>query len=217
MPLKVVGAGLGRTGTHSLKIALQALLGEPCYHMVEVFQHPEHVPTWHAAARGEAVDWDALLAGYGAAVDWPASAFWFELSQANPDALIILSTRDSEAWWRSTQATIFSHITEEPPHEMEGWHDMVMEMMRSRFTTDLHDPDKGIGAFERHNKEVIRRAPADRLLVWRATDGWEPICRALGVPVPAEPFPLTNTTADFIRRHEEAAAPQAVGVSGGHS
>ena len=87
MTLRVVGAGLGRTGTMSLKLALERLLGAPCYHMAEVFVHPEHVAVWHAAARGEPVDWHALFAGYAAAVDWPVGSFWPEVSAAFPDAL----------------------------------------------------------------------------------------------------------------------------------
>jgi hypothetical protein len=212
MALKVVGAGVGRTGTHSLKVALQQLLGAPCYHMVEVFQHPEHVPAWHAAARGEAVDWAGLMEGYAAAVDWPASAFWPELAAANPDALIILSVRDPEAWWRSTQNTIFSRITDTAPPEMADWHAMVMDMMASRFTTELHDKEKGLAAFNYHNDAVKAGAPADRLLVWTATDGWEPICKALGLPVPAEPFPVTNTTEEFQARHAAPPVPATASV-----
>jgi len=205
MALKVVGAGLGRTGTHSLKLALQTLLGAPCYYMVEVFEHPEHVPVWHAAAKGEKVDWKALMSGYAAAVDWPASAFWPELSAANPDALVLLSVRDPEKWWQSTQNTIFNAINNSRQAEMKEWFDMVVAMFEARFTTDLHNRDACVPAYERHNADVIARVPADRLLVWTATDGWEPICNALGLPIPAEPFPLTNTTEEFQARHAERA------------
>src|SRR5207244_1907794 len=107
MSLRVVGAGLGRTATYSLKIALERLLGAPCYHMVEVFEHPEHVATWHDAALGRMPDWQEFLAGYAAAVDWPASAFWREMSEAFRDAIILLSTRDPVSWWESAHATIF--------------------------------------------------------------------------------------------------------------
>src|SRR5262245_3217336 len=101
MSLRVVGAGLGRTGTMSLKIALERLLGAPCYHMIEVFQHPEHVAFWHEAALGRMPDWDQLFAGYAAAVDWPSAAFWPELMEAYPDALVVLSVRDTQSWWQS--------------------------------------------------------------------------------------------------------------------
>lgn len=106
MTLRVVGAGLGRTGTTSLKLALERLLGGPCYHMSEVFQHPEHIGHWHGAARGDMPDWRALFAGYVAAVDWPAASFWREISAAFPQALVVLSVRDPDAWWQSASSTI---------------------------------------------------------------------------------------------------------------
>jgi hypothetical protein len=198
MTLRVVGAGLGRTGTNSLKIALEQLLGAPCYHMFEVFQHiDDHVPLWHAAVRGEPVDWDQLFDGYTAAVDWPASSFWATLAETYPDALVLLSVRDAESWWRSASSTIFPGI-----ETMTGtpWYDMVTDLMRSTFTDRRDDPAAAMAAFEAHNASVLAEAPAERLLVWQATDGWEPLCAALGVPVPDEPFPKTNTTEEFLSR-----------------
>src|SRR5437660_377784 len=153
MPLKVVGAGLGRTGTHSLKLALERLLGEPCYHMAEVFQHQEHVPIWHAAANGNMPDWDALFAGYVAEVDWPASAFYKELSEAYPDAPVLLSFRDSEGWWESAHATIFAGVAH-MREKMPAWYDMIDAMMSNRFTPDLTNREACIAAYEKHNAEV---------------------------------------------------------------
>lgn len=196
MSLRVVGAGLGRTGTHSLKLALERLLGAPCYHMVEVFKHPEHAHDWHQAAIGQMPDWEALFSGYTSAVDWPASAFWPELSEAYPDALVILSTRSAQSWMRSARATIFSSINS---HDSDTpWRQMVDAMMASRFTSALDDDAACIAAFERHNAHVREAVPPNRLLEWTATDGWEPICKSLGLPVPDEPFPLTNTTEQFL-------------------
>ncbi len=195
--LRVIGAGVGRTGTLSLKVALERLLGAPCYHMAEVFAHQEHVPVWRDAARGKMPDWSALLGGYAAAVDWPASAFWPELVEAFPDALVLLSVRDAESWWKSANGTIFP-ATERAPSDL--WRSMIEEMFASRFTSEIRDRAASIAAFERHNARVRATVPARRLLEWRAGDGWDPICRALGVPVPEEPFPHTNTTADFIGR-----------------
>jgi len=194
--LRVIGAGVGRTGTLSLKVALERLLGGPCYHMVEVFAHPDHVAAWHGAALGRMPDWRRVLEGYRAAVDWPASAFWPELMEAFPDALVLLSVRDPESWWRSANGTIFPSI------ERAGgdWRAMVEDMMANRFTPALEDRDACIAAFERHNADVRRRVPAGRLLEWRASDGWAPLCAALGVSVPAEPFPRVNTTEDFKAR-----------------
>jgi hypothetical protein len=190
----VVGAGLGRTGTLSLKLALERLLGGPCYHMVELFSRPEHVPVWHAAARGETVDWHALFGGYRAAVDWPTGAFWPELAEAFPDALVVLSVRDPESWWKSASGTIFpaSRAADGP------WRAMIDDVFAARFTTRLDDRDACVGAFERHNAEVRRQVSSSRLLEWRAEDGWAPLCAALGVPAPDEPFPRVNSTQDFL-------------------
>jgi hypothetical protein len=200
MTLRVVGAGLGRTGTHSLKLALERLLGAPCYHMLEVFEHLEHVPVWHAAVRGEPVDWEALFTGYVAAVDWPAGAFWRELSATYPDALVLLSVRsDAAAWWHSVEETIFQAAVRRPPEDsgMVEWYEMVQDMLRLRFTENWQDPEEAKAAYERHNETVRASVPAARLLEWRPADGWEPICERLGVPVPDEPFPHVNTTAEF--------------------
>ncbi len=199
MKLRVVGAGLGRTGTHSLKLALERLLDAPCYHMAEIFHNrPQHVPLWHAAAQGWMPDWDALFSGYSAAVDWPASAFWQEISAAYPDALVLLSVRDSEAWWRSASETIFPLSQSNDPES--EWRKMIDAMMANRFTSELTNREACIAAFERHNAQVRESVPANRLLEWRASDGWEPICAALGVPVPDEPFPHSNSKEEFLAR-----------------
>jgi hypothetical protein len=198
MTLRVVGAGLGRTGTMSLKVALERLLGAPCYHMIEVFAHPEHLPAWHGAARGIMPDWRMLLAGYGAAVDWPAAAFWPELSAAFPDAVVLLSVRDPQSWWQSASQTIFPGIEKQSGTD---WHAMIEELFAERFTRALDDPAAAMAAFERHNARVRESVPARRLVEWRAGDGWEPLCVALDVPIPNEPFPHTNTSEEWRARH----------------
>jgi hypothetical protein len=197
MPLRVVGAGLGRTGTLSLKLALERLLGAPCYHMTEVFAHPDHVALWHAAARAEPVDWHALFAGYAAAVDWPVGSFWPEVSEAFPEAWIVLSTRSAESWWQSASQTIFPTSAKAAG---TPWHAMWMELASRRFTTRLDDRAAAIAAYERHNADVRARAPRARLLEWTAKDGWAPLCRALDVAVPDEPFPHANSTEEFLGR-----------------
>jgi hypothetical protein len=203
MGLRVVGSGLGRTGTKSLKDALELLLGAPCYHMVECFQHPEHPSRWHAGIRGEAVDWHQLLDGYAAAVDWPAAACWKELAEAFPDAIVLHSERPAEAWFRSADRTIlegFKKPREQWPAPGEdAWWDMAIAMF-DRFTPDFLDRDAVIAAVDAWNADVRATAPADRLVIWQTGDGWEPICEALGLPVPDEPFPHVNTTAQF-REH----------------
>ena len=205
MSLRIVGAGLGRTGTLSLKTALEKLLGQPCHHMMELFTHPEQVPYWLSAARGTMPDWHELMKGYVASVDWPSAAFWPELAAANPDAIVLLSTRDSsETWWNSANETIFRGISLAPPGI---WRDMVQSMMASRFTPDVGNRAAAIAAYERHNAEVRARVPKHRLLEYQPGDGWEPLCKALGVPVPSEPYPKTNTREEWAARFTAAPAP----------
>ncbi len=197
MTLQVVGAGVGRTGTASLKQALETLLGGPCYHMLEVFPRPDHPALWHAAMRGEQVDFDAMLEGFVATVDWPACSVWKQLSAANPDAVILLSTRDPEAWWKSCQDTIFQAMERAMAGPPSDWTAMARTMLDLFGVDDMTDKDKCIAAFERHNADVRANATASRLVEWQPGDGWEPIAGALGVPVPDEPFPHANTTEEF--------------------
>jgi hypothetical protein len=198
MTLRVVGAGLPRTATRSLKEALELLLGGRCYHMAEVFQHLEDVPAWRAAIRGEETEWRSFPPDSVAAVDWPASAFWRELADAHPDAVIVFSTRTSAAeWWESAEATIFPVLRKDSYPEYEDWLTMAKELMAREIGDLWEDRAVAEAFYERHNASVRRHAPAERLLEWRAIDGWEPLCAALGVPVPDEPFPHTNTRAEW--------------------
>ncbi len=196
MVLQVVGAGVGRTGTHSLKLALERLLGGPCHHMLEVMANPGQVPGWTAAIDGRPVDWAELLSGYRATVDWPSASFWPELSAANPDALVLLSVRDAEDWYRSASNTIFLAFDHLPP-ELRPWMEAVRRLLHDRFSDRFEDPTAMMDAYERHNEAVRQQVPAARLLEWRPEDGWDPICERLSVPVPDEPFPLTNTTNEM--------------------
>lgn len=199
MVLRVVGAGVGRTGTHSLKVALERLLGGSCHHMLEVFDHPDEVPVWVEAIEGRPVDWVALMQGYTAQVDWPGASFWPELSATNPDALVLLSIRDPEEWYRSCSNTIFASMSR-TKGEAAAWMSSMRRLLADRFSDHLDDPTAMIDAYEQHNAEVRRRVAADRLLEWTPAEGWDPICERLGVPVPDEPFPVTNTTAAFRQR-----------------
>jgi len=204
--MRVVGAGLGRTGTNSLKLALEHLLGEPCYHMAEVFGHLEHIPTWHAAIRGEQVDWQPVLGGYAAIVDWPGAAVWRELAAAYPDAVVLLSTRrDAATWLKSARATIMGNGPDnrmEDDSSMPGFVPMVRDMFAS-FEPDWRDDDATMAAYDRHNEAVRREVPAARLVEWQPGDGWDPLCAALGVALPDEDFPHVNTTDEFRARVQE--------------
>ncbi len=196
MALTVVGAGVGRTGTHSLKLALEQLLGGPCHHMVEILGNPEQAAGWIDAIEGRPVDWTTMLAGYVSLVDWPGCSFWPELSAANPEALVVLSVRDPESWYRSASNTIFQSFDKVPP-ELQPWMDAVRKLLRDRFSDRLDDPTAMMDAYQRHNAAVRQAIAPSRLLEWTPADGWDPICDRLGMDVPADPFPVTNTTEDF--------------------
>lgn len=191
MNLKVVGAGLPRTGTASLKAALERLLGGPCYHMREIEGHPFDLGRgWQRALSGDAVNWDQLLGGYVAAVDWPASMFWRQLSEANPGALVILSVRDStEVWWRSFNEMVLPHARRSLAPQWTQGRDLASLLEQFVGAEQWDHPDALLEAYIRHNAAVRKNIPQNRLLEWRATEGWEPICRRLGLSVPDEPFP----------------------------
>ena len=156
MDLRVVGAGLGRTGTHSLKLALEQLLGAPCYHMLEVINRPDQAEAWAGALREEP-DWARLLSGYAATVDWPAAAFWPELSRFAPDAVVVLSVRDPQAWWASASETIFSVLARGAPPDDPGAVAelaMINALLEQRFTPGWRDREEAIRAYEHHNATV---------------------------------------------------------------
>lgn len=193
----MVGAGLGRTGSFSLKMALETLLGGTCYHMTECFGRPEHVHLWHEAILGRPPQWTTMLKDFTAAVDWPAAALWEELHQAFPEAAVILSVRSSgEAWWNSFSETILQVMERGPAPQMSAWYDMSVDMLK-RLTPDYADRDACIAAYEAHNDAVRRIVTPDRLIEWMPSDGWSPICAGLGLPEPVDPFPHVNTTEDF--------------------
>jgi Sulfotransferase domain len=214
--VKVIGAGFGRTGTMSLKVALETLGFDPCYHMTEVFAHPEHAGFWISAWRGEPADWDGVLGGYEAAVDWPACTFYEELMERDPGAKVILSVRDPERWYESVRNTIYELSVVIPRHPIyrigyklvsffvfrgPGIVDLAGEIIwRGTFDGRFEDMTYAIGVFERHSAEVQRCVPENRLLVYDVKAGWEPLCEFLRVEVPDEPFPRTNDTAQMRRR-----------------
>jgi hypothetical protein len=193
MPLKVIGAGLGRTGTVSLKLALEQLGVGRCYHMTELLAHPEHLPQWQRAIDGQP-DWSALFAGYGATVDYPACIYWRELADLYPQAKVILTERDPDEWFASTQATIFSAVLRE-----RGAGSPIAFVLKKldALHGNLDDRAAMVDSFRRHSRAVIDGIARQRLLVYQVEQGWEPLCEFLGVPVPDTPFPRANTRAEF--------------------
>jgi hypothetical protein len=199
MPLKVIGAGVGRTGTYSLKLAITQLGLGPCHHMEDVLQNMSvQVPLWAAAAKGHP-DWESIYDGYESAVDWPTACFYRELSAAYPSAKFVLTHRSPESWAQSFSETIYKLIAgrDHAPQEMQAWMAMgVRVVTKTGFPNGL-DMDGLMRAFTAHNDAVKSAIPADRLLVYQVKEGWGPLCAFLGAPVPADPFPRTNDRAEF--------------------
>ena len=199
MTLRVVGAGLGRTGTTSLKLALERLIGAPCYHMLEVFQHPEHRIVWQHAFEGQPTVWSSLFEGYAATVDWPGAGVWRSIHEAFPDAIVLLSTRPEDAWWRSASRTIFAGLAPRvgPANVGNDTFDPMSDAMMNAFTPDFADERAAIEAYRAHNDAVRSSVAPSQLHEWSPGDGWEPLADALGVAVPDDAFPHLNTTDDF--------------------
>ena len=207
--MKVIGAGHGRTGTASLKLALETLLGEPCYHMYELFNRRGDVAGWQVAADGGDPDWHRLLDGWGATVDWPASAFYADQAAAFPEAKVLLSHRDPASWWRSATATIFKPRSPAPDPDAEP--SPIQLLMRKIFADAGVDPTNeaaSIEAFKRHNERVRATIAPDRVIEWQPGDGWGPICGGLGIEIPDVEFPHSNSTLGFSEVAEQAQKGQ---------
>lgn len=198
MSLRVVGAGLPRTGTQSLSIALRRLLGAPCFHMREIVGHPYVLgEPWETALRGGAPDWARALDGYVATVDWPASLFWRGLADTAPDALVLLSDRHAESWLASMEATVLPVARAVAPADWIGGRDIVRLLELFTGTPGWDDPAVLLAARDRWLASVRADADPDRLVEWTLGDGWEPLCAALDVRVPDEPFPWANRRQDW--------------------
>ncbi|MEV5571136.1 sulfotransferase family protein [Spirillospora sp. NPDC052269] len=199
--LDVIGAGFGRTGTLSLKVALEQLGFGPCEHMQSLKGDHERIALWRRALAGSPMDWDEVFAGYRSSVDWPGTCFWDELADHFGDGKVVLTVRDPDAWYTSVRATIHTVQTTDVPgrDEFKDLDALVQESVWERtFGGRFDDRDHAIEVFDRHNAEVRRAIAPDRLLVFDVAQGWAPLCEFLDVAVPGTPFPHHNSRADFI-------------------
>ena len=206
--MRVIGAGFGRTGTMTLKAALEELGAGPCYHMVEVlWGDSSRLALWQAAASGEAVDWQAVFDGFDSTVDWPGCTFYQELMEVFPEATVLLTVRDPDAWYESVTNSIYAALIAGRKGELaEGTHappspeafEMISRLIwEGTFHGRFGDRSYAIEVFNRHNEEVRQRVPSERLVVHEVGDGWGPLAEMLGVEEPATPFPRLNDKAAF--------------------
>jgi hypothetical protein len=217
--MKLIGAGFGRTGTASLQAALETLGLRPCYHMREVFNHPDDAPIWESAANRLDVHFASLFKDWQATVDWPACTFYRELMELYPNAKVLLSLRDPDKWYESCLNTIYPATVRDPAElerapfdsatsNLDGPPFAVVRMInrliwQRTFANRFEDRAYAIDVFNRHNEEVKHTVPPDKLLVFDARQGWEPLCRFLEIPVPeGVPFPHLNDTASFLERRQ---------------
>jgi hypothetical protein len=208
MGLKIVGSGLGRTGTKSMQTALNMLGFGPCHHMVEVFQHPESMALWVEASKGKDV-WDEIFKDYQSAVDYPVAAYWREVAAKYPDAKVLHTTRDADQWYDSAYSTILSPAspaTRPEPGSVQG---EFFTSFAGALRQHIEDRAWMTDYFRRHDAEVKAAFPPERLLVYEVGSGWEPLCKFLGVPVPDEPYPSENSRATFIARIQAAQGDTA--------
>lgn len=195
MGLKVIGTGFGRTGTDSMREALEILGFGPCHHMLEVNGSAEQKRLWRAHVRGDSPGWDQLFAGYNACVDWPSAHYWRELIQVYPDAKVLLTYRSPDSWWESFAKTILEGIARSTEPESLGIALVANEVFGGRAGDRAH----AMAVYQANVDAVKATVPAHRLLVHNLGDGWGPLCHHLGVPVPAVPYPSRNSTIDFRR------------------
>jgi hypothetical protein len=200
--LEIIGPGFGRTGTNSLRLALEHLGFGPCHHMFEVRDKPELLPDWEAAARGEKVDWSKVFRGYRSQVDWPGARYWRELVRYFPKAKVILSVRDPDSWFGSVQATIAPFLAARGKHPLPHVNaiaEMGYQMVAAQvFNHRMSERDHATSVFREHIAEVQAEIPAHRLLTFDLQEGWQPLCEFLEVEVPDIPFPRTNSSKAFV-------------------
>lgn len=203
--LEVIGAGFGRTGTHSLKRAIEVLGFGPCHHMYEVRRSPEQLDMWTEVSRGAHPDWGKIFSGFRSQVDWPASCFWEELADHFPTAKVVLTVRDPDAWYHSISRTILPSSelgrTMDETAEGRAGSDIIYRLVLEQiFGGRLADKDHAVHVYNDHIDRVTATIPPERLLVYNVKDGWGPLTDFLGVPVPDVEFPSGNSVADFRSR-----------------
>ena len=193
MSLSVIGAGFGRTGTLSMKLALEELGLGPCHHMADVLSNPDQLAKWREVAQGGVQNWDDLLSGYNSAIDWPSAYYWRELAEHYPKAKVILTVRSPESWYTSFASTILETTGPDSNPQSFG-----VRIIRNKiFGGKPEDRDHAIAVYQKNTSDVQAAFSSDRLLTYHLGDGWEPLCRFMGKPIPDIPFPKNNSTEQF--------------------
>jgi len=212
--MKLIGAGMPRTGTLTQKVALEMLGLGPCYHMVDVLADLDQAKLWQRALDGEA-PWGQIFGDFDSTVDWPGGYFYRELMAVYPEAKVLLSVREPQAWERSMRETVWAvrHgeslvrlLSSAQAHvnpQWRGFLEMIDRLVwegEGTFASGHAEPQQLIDTMIRHNREVESNVPPERLLVWSVEEGWQRLCEFLEVPVPRQPFPHVNDRTEFLNR-----------------
>jgi hypothetical protein len=199
--MKLIGAGFGRSGTMSLKAALEQIGYGPCYHMKITMFRYLHMRFFMRAWEKRKVNWKKFYRGYNSVVDWPSCSFYKDLMAEFPDARVILNVRDPESWYDSMKETIYAIVPRFPfwfPRAIKRIHSEII------WSGDLkgvfEDREKCLEVYRQHIEDVKRTVPAERLFVYNVREGWKPLCEFLDVPVPeGKLFPHINDRKSFRR------------------
>lgn len=205
MGLNIIGAGFGRTGTWSLKQAIEILGLGPCHHMYELRRSARQIALWQSIAAGGPADWDVVFNGFFAQVDWPAAAYWRQITAHYPQAKVILTHRNPEAWHDSMLQTIVPAATigaeQDPDANGRAGSAIIRKLvLEGIFDGRITDRAFALNRFAQHRQEVIETVPPDRLLVFDVRQGWAPLCAFLNCPIPETPFPSGNSVSEFRAR-----------------
>jgi hypothetical protein len=216
--MQVIGAGLPRTGTLTQKLALEQLGVGPSYHWVNLIADLDEVELWHRALDGEDVLGE-IFDGYESSVDWPGGFVYRQLAEAHPEAKVLLSVRDADAWEPSYRDTIggfckgdglIRHLSDARREIDPRWRrylELVDRMLWDEMSPfgNGWDPEQMKQQMLAYNESVKEAVPAERLLVWSVSEGWGPLCEFLEVPVPSEPLPHANDRETFVGRVADGA------------
>lgn len=206
MTLRVLGVGFGRTGTESLKMAVEILGYGPCHHMKVVLSDPDQEALWRRVVDGAEITWEEAYAGYNSAVDFPTCYFWREVAAHYPKAPLILTVRSSESWYASMTKSIFPILEKVTDPDSIG----IKMIKQGTFDGKIDDPDHTIAVYEKHNADIQAAFSSERLLIYELGSGWEPLCEFLGKPIPNEEYPHSNTGEEFNEFFDRRLARQTL-------
>ena len=207
--IKVIGAGFGRTGTHSLATALEILGFRPCYHMLELQRNPNHINFWSKVLEKQNADWQEFFQPHNSTVEWPAVSFLSQILAAFPEAKLVLTLRDPDDWYESAADTIFDALEislhNPNPDQQDQARFARRLILRRVFSNKYKDNDFVLGIYKRQISSAIEQVPREPLLLYCISEGWESLCAFMEIEPPGKPLPWVNKRAEFMASEPEWA------------